>query len=268
MWACTGSALISRITSLEKGEALPMGQCGFFLKSDSLLIGIDLIISDLYYKGTERSRRLLEPPFPVDDCPLPDLLLVTHDHADHLDIPLIVSSCRRNPRCKVIAPRHILDALEIPCSCKCCLKDYEEVVLGNVAVRSVPVLHMEYEFSSPGYSRFCGYILKFSGRTLFHAGDTVAAESLSDDVLRYASPDYVFLPVNGRDEKRLSQGIVGNMDSAEAVDFALSVNAGTLVPDHFDMFRENGADPEETVRLADGRIRVCVPQAGVPFLLK
>lgn len=261
MWDCCSEDLEGKLECLSDGFAMPMGQCGFVLEAGGVKVAIDLVVSDLFYKGTDISRRRIEPPFPVASCPGLDLILVSHDHADHLDRALIEDQTKRNENCRVIAPACILDSLDIPDCSKLYVGNYGSVRLGGLFVKAIPILHMDYENSSPGFSRFYGYLLRWNGLTVFHGGDTLSSRRLVDDISRYR-PDYVMLPINGRDPERLSKGIVGNMDACEAIDFAVSVGAKALIPTHFDFFKENGADVEACRHIATGRMRVVVPVPG------
>ena len=75
-------------------------------------------------------------------------------------------------------------------------------------------------------------------------------EQLSGD-LSHLAIDVAFLPINGRDDERRRQNIVGNMDSREAVAFAVRHNAGLVVPTHYDLYSVNGASLPEFVREAE-----------------
>ena len=80
-WECSGKELVSRIERLGRSEMLSMSQCGFVLSDGQIRIAIDTVVSDLFYSGSNRSRRLVPPPFPVDAMPSLDAALVTHGHA-------------------------------------------------------------------------------------------------------------------------------------------------------------------------------------------
>lgn len=69
-------------------------------------------------------------------------------------------------------------------------------------------------------------------------------EALCQTLARH-SIDVAFLPVNGRDEIRRQQGIVGNMTAAEAVSLSIAQHFGLLVPTHFDLFTNNSIPVSE-----------------------
>ena len=79
------------------------------------------------------------------------------------------------------------------------------------------------------------------GRTVFHAGDTCKYEGLETTLKRWKF-DALFLPINGRDAKRLAENIIGNMTYQEAADMAGSLKPGIVVPGHYDMFAKNPGD--------------------------
>ena len=254
-WVCSGLKLSERIGNLRKGDALFLSQCGFVFSSGEGLVAVDPMISDLT-DDAGRSRRIVPPPFDVEGMPCLDAILVTHGHDDHCDFRLIESQ-----NCVVIAPSSVLETLSIPDGRKVDISDYGSFGTAGFGITAIPVPHMEYS-GSDGHSDHYGYILQFSGIAVFHSGDTIVHERLAADLKKYGPFDYMFLPVNGRDAERESQGIIGNMDSAEAVDFAISLSAGTLVPMHFDMMRGNTADITEFCSAADGRIPYIVPEQG------
>jgi L-ascorbate metabolism protein UlaG (beta-lactamase superfamily) len=54
----------------------------------------------------------------------------------------------------------------------------------------------------------------------------------------------MFLPINGRDARRLKVNIIGNMTYQEAADLAGALKPGLVVPGHFDMFERNSENPQ------------------------
>lgn len=262
MWNEDIKGLIEAIENLENGQVVPMGQCGFIFNLDGKRIGVDVIVSDLYYKGTDISRRRVVPPFCVDDCPKLDLLLVTHDHLDHLDRAL--ASALAGKGTIISGPKHILDSLKIEECRKAYFENYGRMELGKVAIKAIPVRHMEYEDSEPGFSKYYGYLIQCNGKKLFHGGDTLSDERLISQAF---GSDYLFLPINGRDKERLEKGIIGNMDIEEAIGFAESAKAGKLIPTHFDFFKENCADISAFMRRAEGRVDYTIPKPGEVFRL-
>jgi L-ascorbate 6-phosphate lactonase len=98
------------------------------------------------------------------------------------------------------------------------------------------------------------------------SGDTIVTQELID-ALADLRVDVALLPVNGRDAIRESRGIVGNMDTAEAVELALTIGAAQLVPYHWDGFEGNTVAPGGVVDVADARLHVVAPARFVPFEL-
>lgn len=267
MWRDNKEGLINEINALKDREMVAMGQCGVIIRLGEVKIAIDLIISDLYYKGTKISRRVVKPPFDISETPDLDYVLVTHDHADHLDRALIEELATRERPCKVIAPRHILSSLDIPSTSKVLLSDYQCYSDGDVSITPIPVPHMEYKFSEKNCSEFYGYIIRYGSLKLFHGGDLIISENLLEDLKKEAPFNYTFLPINGRDSIREAKGIIGNTDEAEAIELALKISSSCIVPTHFDFFKENGADPAIFSSLAKGKIATIIPVPGEKYSL-
>ena len=119
--------------------------------------------------------------------------------------------------------------------------------------------------ASDGTSPHVGYAFSLDGCGIYVSGDTLAHPTLVDAV-KAIHPSLVFLPVNGRDPVRESRGILGNMTAQEAVDFAVAIEASTLVPLHHDGVTGNTYDVGEVARAARGRpLHVVIPARAIPF---
>ena len=120
-----------------------------------------------------------------------------------------------------------------------------------------------------GVSRFVGYALTVSGLTIYHSGDTVLDPALVDFVSTLGV-HVAILPINGRDFYRERRGSVGNLDAAEALEFASEIGARVLIPMHYDMARGNTAPPGRLVDLAAERgraVHVLYLARGQPYQL-
>jgi len=156
-----------------------------------------------------------------------------------------VPALARETEAVFVAPRaHSarMASLGVPPHRLVALNDGETAAAGGVAVTAVKSSHELFDLGSDGLFPYLGYVMQGAGRTLYHSGDTVWWEGLQARLQRWAF-DAVMLPINGRDAKRLSAGIIGNMVYQEAADLAGGLSVKLVVPMHYDMFAFNAEDP-------------------------
>jgi L-ascorbate metabolism protein UlaG (beta-lactamase superfamily) len=237
-----------------------LGQAGFRIELDGAVVVVDPWLSP-------HEDRLI-PPAPLElAAEGVDILLITHEHLDHLDLPFLPRLVERSPEVQTVIPEAIAGAVEdvVPEEQLVLVRPHEALEVAGVEIHVVPGYHGtsmadaygDGSRSGGGLPRFVGYVLG-TGRRIYHAGDTIVTDELTAAVAQL-DVDVALLPINGRDPGREARGIVGNMDAAEAVELALAVGATTLVPYHWDGFAGNTVPPSAAVDAADGRLHVLVP---------
>ena len=226
-WNCDQETLRGTIVrpSPHKLRIVCMGQCGFILTYGGRTVSADVVYSDLYYQGTRQSRRQIPPPFPKEQVPWIDLFLVSHDHADHEDTEFLRWRME-DERVRMIAP-------------DCVLSHYGRRYEPVEGITPIEVAHEEYRYDAHGKPECYGYVVDTPAGAIFHAGDAVLTEKLTNDLLGlHKHFKMLMLPINGRGRP----GIIGNMNIDEAISLALNIQPDYLVPTHWDLFKENGAD--------------------------
>jgi L-ascorbate 6-phosphate lactonase len=154
-----------------------------------------------------------------------DLLLLTHEHADHLDIdslPILAG----NTRVKIISSPTAAEKcreMKIASEKIIPLNRGEEVSVENIRIKGIFADHGDLAPDS------MGFLLEVGGMKIYFAGDTAfrprqIAESLG------CSPDIAVLPING---------MYGNLHSGQAVMLAKKLGAKKVVPCHFWTFKEH-----------------------------
>jgi L-ascorbate metabolism protein UlaG (beta-lactamase superfamily) len=232
-----------------------LGQVGFLFRCGGLTVAIDPYLSDSGAAASSIWVRNYAPPVAPHALRDVDLVLCTHDHGDHTDPESLLGILSGSPRCRFAGPKISAREMEragIPASQITVLNEDAGLTLQDLTVEPVAAAHEDYETDPEGHHRYLGYLLRWGGLNLYHAGDTIVTPELEKAVGRYPI-DIGFLPINGRSEERRRQDIVGNMDSAEAVAFSarLAKKNGfrLLVPTHYDLYAVNGADPADFAAL-------------------
>ena len=230
-----------------------LGQVGFLLRHRGLAIAIDPFLSYSVDKleGFSKDFWVRSYPPPIDPHQLHDvdLVLCTHDHLDHTDPETLRAIAAASPACLFAGPRISVEEMQragIAAERTICLNEGTSFPFHDVIIEPVAAAHEEYEIDADGFHRYLGYILKWAGLTFFHAGDTVATPQLSERIAREII-DVAFLPINGGSEERRKTGIVGNMDAMAAARFAREQKINLVVPTHYDLYTNNGADVADFV---------------------
>jgi len=113
---------------------------------------------------------------------------------------------------------------------------------GQAFVIPVRAAHETFSTDVNGDYECLGYIIRLPGGTVYHSGDTIEWESMTDELGRYPV-DIACLPINGSDWKRKKADIIGNLNAREAADVSDAISADLLIPLHYDVFAHNGENP-------------------------
>jgi L-ascorbate 6-phosphate lactonase len=250
-----------------------LGQAGVALSSNGTTIVVDPWLSP-------HSDRLIEAPPLTAGRGRFAALLATHEHGDHLDLPALPALVASNPGIEVVVPEPLVEMVRAGVGGGAVVRgtrpgDRLDIARARVAV--TPAWHgvtvadgySDGGWVATGISRFVGYALTVSGLTIYHSGDTVLDTKLVDFVAALGV-EVAILPINGRDFYRERRGSVGNLDAAEALEFASEIGARVLIPVHYDMARGNTASPGRLVDLAAERgspVHVLCLARGKPYRL-
>jgi len=239
----TGRKLIAEIGSFSADAGRFafwwLGQHGFALKFRSAVVYVDAYLSP---SKARRVPPLLEP----GEVTNATLFLGTHDHSDHIDRRSWPEMAKASPGAMFVSPSLLLpalaDELGIDPARFVGLDDGESAEVAGLRVSAVAAAH---ERLSPdpatGKHPFLGYIIESDGFAVYHAGDTCRYEGLLGRLSRWRL-DLAFLPINGRDARRLRSNCIGNMTYQEAADLAGELEPGLTVPAHYEMFAGNSED--------------------------
>ncbi|GAB3981365.1 MBL fold metallo-hydrolase [Actinoallomurus acanthiterrae] len=259
-----------------------LGQAGFLVKGASgTVVAIDPYLSDRLAEDSEfgppgRWARRFPPPFAPADLDA-DVVVVTHEHADHFDPHTLAPALARR-RFTVVAPPVLkADVERLGADFRPGLAG-ETLDIDGVRIHPVPAAHAP-EYTGPdcydvmvqdGAHRFLGYVVEVDeGVTVYHAGDTVPHPSI-DRALTALRPRVALLPVNGRDRIREELGIVGNLTIAEAAHLAGAAGARWLLPSHHDLFAVNSESVTTFVDVLDRRFpdqEYLIPKVGRTVVL-
>jgi L-ascorbate metabolism protein UlaG (beta-lactamase superfamily) len=217
-----------------------LGQHSFVLKLGATVVCLDPFLSPL-------PGRQVPPLLAPADLAGAALVCGSHDHIDHIDRDVWPAIAAAAPACRFVVPELLRERLaadlRMPQARFLGLDDGTAAECAGVRISGVAAAH-EFLDRDPATGRYpyLGYVLEGNGCTLYHSGDTCVYEGLQTKLRRWRFAA-AFLPINGRDARRLRAGCIGNMTWQEAADLAGALAPGLTVPAHFDMFAMNSADP-------------------------
>ena len=236
-----------------------LGQAGFRLRDPA---GGPTVFCDPFLSVRE-DRSWQAPLDPVQLAQQADVVLVSHEHIDHLDRPALeAAASAEGSHFTLVLPRPLVAEAEAlgfsPARIVGAQPDEAVHLPGGLTVHPVPARHGvdvadAYTFGeelSNGLVRYLGYVVTIGNTRVYHAGDCSPYPGQIER-LKALGPHVALLPINGRDFFRESeQNIVGNMDFREAARLASDIGARVLVPMHWELFAHNRGYPGDLVTYA------------------
>jgi N-acyl-phosphatidylethanolamine-hydrolysing phospholipase D len=210
-------------------------------------------------------KRRVPAAVAFDALPPIDLILISHDHYDHLDRPTVRRLVAAHPAARWIAPLGVRAWLERRGVTMVTEHDWWDVVdLGEgMAATCVPAQH----FSGRGPTTrdstlWCGWVVRGgtaeSTRAIYYVGDTGLYSEIGEVGVRAGPFDAVLMPIGAYDPRWFMRPV--HLDPEEAVDAYLTMGGtGTLVGMHWGTFKLTDEAIDEPPR----RIRAAWQRAGL-----
>ena len=251
-----------------------LGQEGYVIKSPDLVIYIDPYLSTYAERITlgkpNEHVRMMQSPIRPEEVTNADIVICTHDHADHIDLDGIPIISRASEQTKFIVPecarRTLLD-FDISEERIHALKGNDALTISGITIVAVPAKHERFDKDEIKGYPYLSYVIKIEGMNLLHAGDTIPYKGQIEKFQSHEI-DLAFVPINGRDKFRHDLEFEGNFDCTEAVEFAHGIAAGLTVPMHYNMFSINTGDVEEFRRIAtEKRLNFLVMEPSTPMVI-
>jgi N-acyl-phosphatidylethanolamine-hydrolysing phospholipase D len=159
----------------------------------ALRLGGKLIVIDPVFSSTLSGvvKRLVPPAFPLTDLPAPDLVLVTHDHRDHLDLPSIAAL---PDSATYIVP--IGNGERIKKTHTVELDWWQAHTVGGLDITLVPARHWSMRMPwNRNATLWGGYVIRGPEGVAYHSGDTATGEHFAEIGQRIGAIDWAMLPI-------------------------------------------------------------------------
>jgi L-ascorbate metabolism protein UlaG (beta-lactamase superfamily) len=246
-------------------DATWVGQSTFVLRTDSATILTDPVFSEragpLSWIGP---RRVTAPGVEFDSLPRVDIVLLSHDHYDHCDLPTLRRlALRDNPL--VVSPlghRSLLEGAGLRRIVE--LDWWETHSCAGAEVTLVPAHHWSRRRPFGTNTRLWGgFMLRAGGRLVYFAGDSGYQNGLFAEIARRCGqPDLALIPIGAYEPRWFMSA--AHMDPAEAVLVHREVGARRSIAMHWGTFQLTDEAREEPVRRLEAALGGAVDFAALP----
>jgi L-ascorbate metabolism protein UlaG (beta-lactamase superfamily) len=236
-----------------------------FIGHSSFLVrmaGKAVLIDPVFATRLILLRRQRRPGVRVRDLPNIDVVLVTHAHMDHLNLPSLRAVTREmrrrgRPAPTVVVPRGVEDLVKgSGFGSVVELQWWESAQVGAVEVTATPAKHWGARMFSDTHRGFGGYCLKAEGAaSVYHSGDSAYFAGFAE-IGRRLRPEIALLPI-GAYFPDSYRGV--HTSPEEALQAFIDLGARMMVPMHFGTFRLGREPMDEPVP----RLLAAAAQAGV-----
>ena len=229
-----------------------LGQSAFLIRIDGKTVLTDPFLTERAFPITGVGpKRFVRPGIAIKDLPPIDVLVVSHDHHDHLD-PKTLKLLPGKEKITVFAPLGLRTFFE-----KIGYKNVHELdwfqseSIHGIAVMALPAVHNSgRRLNNKNKTLWCSWSLSNKTVNIYFAGDTAYSPTAFIEIGdKYGPFDVAFLPIGAYEPRDFM--IAYHATPEEAVQIGIDLKAKNLVAMHWgtiDLSDEPYWEPPERFR--------------------
>lgn len=217
------------------------------------LAGVNMVVDPIWAKAISGVvPRRSAPGVSLKDLPRIDVVLVTHNHRDHMDAPtlrhfskapLAVVPQGLGPSMRALGYTNITQ-----------MEWWQTIAVGNASITFVPSQHWSRRgVADTNETLWGGYVMEGGGKRVYHTGDTAYFDGFKEIARRCGSPDAALLPIGAYDPEWFMRR--QHMNPEDALHAAQDLDARRILPMHWGTYQLTdewlGEPPHKVVELAE-----------------
>lgn len=208
-----------------------IGHASFLLTLGGKRMLLDPVLAD----RVGLIERISAPGIPMGEMPSIDIVLVTHNHRDHLD-PWTIRRLGNGPTYVVPKGNGHLIASFVKSPKVIELEWWETARIGSVEVMLVPARHWSMHWPwDRNEGLWGGYVIRGPEGTAYHSGDTGFWETFEEIGKRVGGIDWAMLPIGAYEPRWFMEP--QHMNPDEAAKAAQMLGAKNFVAMHWGTFK-------------------------------
>ena len=239
-----------------KNYAVWIGHSTYLLNNGDLTILTDPVFSKraspFSWAGP---KRLIAPAISLEELPDIDVITVSHNHYDHLDIASLKTLHKLNPNASFLVSKGDMDLLV-----RSGIKNvteflwWENIEVKNTMFTFTPNQHWSARgFRDRNKSLWGGWFMQSSNHTIYHAGDTGYSDDFKETRSRLGSPDFAMIPIGGYNPPWFMN--YHHVNPSESIQIALDLGVPKSFGMHWGTFRLTDEDILEPAQLIDQELK-------------
>ena len=233
-----------------------IGHAKYLINKDNLTILTDPVFSKraspVRFAGP---KRLIHPAIPIDKLPKIDVITVSHNHYDHLDLRSLKKIYKANPNAIFLVPkgdkrrlerRGIENVIEFLW--------WEEIEIKGSKFTFTPVQHWSARgIADRNKSLWGGWFMNLKTETIYHAGDTGYSKDFIETKKRLGSPSISLIPVGAYAPRWFMK--TNHVNPPEAIQIAIDLESERNFGMHWGTFQLTDEEILEPPKLLKESLR-------------
>ena len=241
------------LSSYQTNYAVWIGHATYLINNGDLNILTDPIFSKRASPfGFAGPKRMIPPVMSLSDLPRIDVVVVSHNHYDHLDTWSLKKLYKLNSETIFLVPKgdgKRLISLGLDNVYE--MNWWDEFNINDTNFYFTPVQHWSKRgLFDRNKSLWGGWFIKTNTLALYHAGDTGYSNDFKATYKRLGAPDYSFIPIGAYDPRWFMKD--SHVNPEEAVQIALDLQSPYSFGMHWGTFiltDEPVAEPPQRLKV-------------------
>ncbi len=239
-----------QFTSLKENYVIWIGHSTFLINIEGITVLTDPVFSNRASPvKIAGPKRIIPPAMQISDLPKIDVVSVSHNHYDHLDIDSLRELAALNSETIFLVPKgdeKLLKKKGIRNTAE--FLWWENIEIKNVKFTFTPTQHWSARgLSDRNKSLWGGWYMSFPNYKTFHAGDSGYSNDFRDTQTKLGQPDLSLIPIGAYAPRWFMKA--NHVNPEEALQVALDLGSKKNYAMHWGTFSLTDEDTLEPPKL-------------------
>ena len=218
-----------------------LGHATFLIRINETNILTDPFFSDHAGPYLVGPKRFVKPGISIANLPKIDIILISHNHYDHLDTKAL-GEINGKKRIKVIVPLKLKNIVEKQGYRNIQEIDwYDEIDINHIKIKSLPAIHWSRRLGQKrNETLWCGYSIQANKKKIYFSGDSAYGKVFSNIGKNDGSFDLSIVSIGAYAPRQMMQA--SHATPEEAVQLTRDIKSNNILGMHWGTIRLSAED--------------------------